>query len=587
MYTHFFGLLREPFSISPDPRYLFMSPRHHEALAHLLYGAAAGGGVVVLSGEIGTGKTTLCRCFLEQIPADCEVAYIFNPKLSVSELLQAICEEFGIATAPADSSNGVKDQVDALNRHLLAAHAEGRRSVLIIDEAQNLSIDVLEQLRLLTNLETSERKLLQIILIGQPELRGMLARPELEQLAQRVIARYHLRALSPQETASYIQHRLASAGLSAASPFQPQLIRRIHQISGGVPRRINLLCDRALLGAYSRNLTVVDRETLERAARELFDTPAPANGSRKAVAAALVLGLAATAAGFAWHDQLNVIAQQAIDRLAGAGAPSAAIAAVDATPTNEHKPEPPALPAPPTPAEPPAETEPVEPADLQPHPDTPILALDGNKPATVLDSSAQALQQLAPNWGVAASAATSCEALQPAGLRCYAGKGGLDELRQLDRPAILTLNAGDGRNYYAILDRLQDTEARLRVGNATETVSLVMLSRYFSGDFSTLWRLPPEYGEVVRKGDEGTEVDWIAAQLAKARHAAAPDGPQRFDDTMLERVREFQRVQGLKVDGVIGPATFMLLNRVAGIPEPRLRTAAPADASADATADGV
>ncbi len=584
MYLRFFGLHREPFSISPDPRYLFMSPRHHEALAHLLYGAAAGGGVVVLSGEIGTGKTTLCRCFLEQIPADCEVAYIFNPKLSVSELLQAICEEFGIATASSGAPTGVKDQVDALNRHLLAAHAEGRRSVLIIDEAQNLSIDVLEQLRLLTNLETSERKLLQIILIGQPELRGMLARPELEQLAQRVIARYHLRALSPQETASYVQHRLASAGLSAASPFQPQLMRHIHRISGGVPRRINLLCDRALLGAYSRNLAVVDRETLERAARELFDIPPPDKGSRKAVAAALMLSVAAVAAGFAWRDQLRTAGQRTIARFTQPDAPFAAVAADGTAPVavDVRKPEPPALPAPAS-AEAPSET---EPADLQPHPDTPILALAGGKPATVLDSSAQALQQLAPRWGVTAGAATSCEALQAAGLRCYAGKGGLDELRRLDRPAILTLNAGDGRNYYAILDRLQDTEARLRVGNATETVSLVMLSRYFSGDFSTLWRLPPDYGEVVRKGDEGTEVDWIAAQLAKARHAAAPDGPQRFDDTMLERVREFQRVQGLKVDGVIGPATFMLLNRVAGITEPSLH-ASPPDVPADATANGV
>ncbi|WP_141104187.1 ExeA family protein, partial [Noviherbaspirillum denitrificans] len=208
MYTKFFRLAQAPFSISPDPRYLFMSERHREALAHLLYGVDAGGGIVLLTGDIGTGKTTICRCFLEQVPANCNVAYIFNPKLTVTELLQSVCEEFHV---PLDKpAAGVKDYIDVLNRFLLAEHADGKNNVLVIDEAQNLSADVLEQLRLLTNLETNERKLLQIILIGQPELRAMLARPELEQLAQRVIAHYHLTALSEEETASYVQHRMAT-----------------------------------------------------------------------------------------------------------------------------------------------------------------------------------------------------------------------------------------------------------------------------------------------------------------------------------------------------------------------------------------
>lgn len=171
-----------------------MSERHREALAHLLYGVGSGGGFVLLTGEIGAGKTTVCRCFMEQIPENCQLAYIFNPKLSVEELLLSICEEFRIAVAPGMAR--VKGYVDAINAHLLASHAQGKNNVLIIDEAQNLSAAVLEQLRLLTNLETSERKLLQIILIGQPELRAMLARPELEQLAQRVIARYHLGSLT-------------------------------------------------------------------------------------------------------------------------------------------------------------------------------------------------------------------------------------------------------------------------------------------------------------------------------------------------------------------------------------------------------
>ncbi|MBC7941541.1 MAG: AAA family ATPase, partial [Chitinophagaceae bacterium] len=229
MYAPFFGLNKEPFSIAPDPHFLFMSEMHREALAHLLYGVSGGGGFVLLTGEIGAGKTTVCRAFLDQVPERCTVAYIFNPKLTVIELLQTVCEEFGI-TVPerAGAVPSLKAHVDALNTALLDAHAAGRQSVLIIDEAQSLAADVLEQLRLLTNLETAERKLLQIVLIGQPELRELLARPELEQLAQRVIARYHLPALTAAQTAQYIQHRLAVAGPAARVPFDAPALARIH-----------------------------------------------------------------------------------------------------------------------------------------------------------------------------------------------------------------------------------------------------------------------------------------------------------------------------------------------------------------------
>ncbi|MBV7430903.1 ExeA family protein, partial [Acidovorax sp. sif0732] len=283
MYAPFFGLQHPPFSIAPDPRYLFMSERHREALAHLLYGLDAGGGFVLLTGEVGTGKTTVCRCFLEQIPANCNVAYIFNPKLTVGELLRSICDEFGVPHKPAvPGVETVKDCIDPLNASLLAAHASGRNNVLIIDEAQNLAADVLEQLRLLTNLETSERKLLQIILIGQPELRAMVARPSMEQLAQRVIARFHLDALTPQETQQYIAHRLAVAGLNGPIPFERRAIQRVHALSHGVPRRINLLCDRALLGAYAAGARQVTRAIVNRAAREVFDAPASAAAARSA-----------------------------------------------------------------------------------------------------------------------------------------------------------------------------------------------------------------------------------------------------------------------------------------------------------------
>jgi general secretion pathway protein A len=271
VYNKHFGLKQAPFSIAPDPRYLFMSERHREALAHLLYGLHGTGGVVLLTGEIGAGKTTVCRCFLEQVPEKCNVAYIFNPKLTVPELLRTVCDEFGIPRGHIANAQGtVKDYVDAINEFLLRTHAVGQNNVLIIDEAQNLSVDVLEQLRLLTNLETTERKLLQIILIGQPELRDMLAQPALEQLAQRVTARYHLEALNEDETTQYMRHRLAISGRTGGMPFDTDARKRIHALSRGVPRRINLLCDRAMLGAYAAGRNRITGAMMDQAAVEVF-----------------------------------------------------------------------------------------------------------------------------------------------------------------------------------------------------------------------------------------------------------------------------------------------------------------------------
>jgi general secretion pathway protein A len=339
MYAAHFGLKREPFSIAPDPRYLFMSERHREALAHLLYGVRGGGGFVLLTGEIGAGKTTVCRCFLEQVPKRCNVAYIFNPKLTALELLQSVCEEFRIqVTGRGNEAPTLKDHVDALNEFLLRTHAAGQNNVLIIDEAQNLSIDVLEQLRLLTNLETNERKLLQIILIGQPELRDMLLKPELEQLAQRVVARYHLDPLAEEETAHYIKHRLSVAGMSGLIPFDREARHRVHELTRGVPRRINLLCDRALLGAYASGRQRVDRAIVDKAAHEVFDTRGRAGWSprrKMALAAGVTVGVVALASSALWlagaQRRSNAAERAAIAASAPASAASAASGAVSAS----------------------------------------------------------------------------------------------------------------------------------------------------------------------------------------------------------------------------------------------------------------
>ena len=266
MYESFFAFSDRPFSIAPDPRFLFLSERHREALAHLVYGLNDAGGFVMLTGEVGTGKTTLCRSLLAQVPPMVDVAFVLNPRLDAIELLETICDELRIDTAAARGS--AKQLIDRINAHLLASNASGRSTVLLIDEAQNLATDVLEQLRLLTNLETNERKLLRIILIGQPELAEQLARPDLRQLAQRITARYHLEALTASDTVAYVEHRLQVAGAKHTLFTAPSL-KTLHRAAGGIPRLINVIADRALLGAYAGGKREITPQMVRKAAGEI------------------------------------------------------------------------------------------------------------------------------------------------------------------------------------------------------------------------------------------------------------------------------------------------------------------------------
>ena len=594
MYAQFFGLTQEPFSIAPDPRYLFMSERHREALAHLLYGLGGGGGFVLLSGEVGAGKTTVCRCFLEQVPRRCNVAYIFNPKLTVRELLKTVCDEFHIPyTHVGLGAPTVKDYVDPLNDFLLRTHAVGQNNLLVIDEAQMLSAEVLEQLRLLTNLETNERKLLQIVLIGQPELRDMLARPELEQLAQRVIARFHLEALSEAETAQYITHRLAVAGRSNESPFDRKALHRIHQLSRGVPRRINLLCDRALLGAYASGRASVDRAIVDKAAAEVFGSAADGaprgwrlhRTARRAGAGllgALLLGALAFGMGSAWQGSLR----SAAARLAGDGARGAPNDSARGTPTtpgatSAPSAQPAAMPTP-TPAPAAALRAPLAataaaPASLAAAP-RPVVVTD---PQQILQSTTrdekQAWRELAPDWQLALGEADPCPAAQRQQVPCFkVASGTLALIRQLGRPGILTLRDGDTAPAYAVLTGLTDTIASLRMNGATQTVSLAVLATLWQGDFATLWRAPDGYTALLGPGSTGPVVDRLATQLAALDGRAPPLAGKPFDAALKARVYAFQLAQGLKPDGRAGPTTFMQLNRVRGPAEPRLSAPAAA-----------
>jgi general secretion pathway protein A len=547
MYTHFFNLKQSPFSIAPDPRYLFMSERHREALAHLLFGIGSGGGFVLLTGEIGAGKTTVCRCFMEQIPENCKLAYIFNPKLSVEELLLSICDEFGIELPPQGAGPvSVKGYVDAINAYLLASHAQAKNNVLIIDEAQNLSAEVLEQLRLLTNLETSERKLLQIILIGQPELRTMLARPELEQLAQRVIARYHLGSLSEAETGTYIEHRLAVAGATAIAPFPRRLMGLVHGLTKGVPRRINLLCDRALLGAYVENQPQVTRTILRKAAAEVFagadaTLGTPAIAQRWPLVAAGVIGGVVVSA-LAWQ-------------LASRGAKPVvadARAAVVAAPAS---------------ARPPASAAVAQPPALAAV--SPALAAEV-KPSQ--SDSVAALRQLAGMWGLTLVDGDPCASAARANLRCLQTKGGIEELRLLDRPAMLKLHDDPVAPNYVLLTALDDKQATIvAAGGKPQTVGVAALSARLDGEFTTFWRAPRSWRDEVRSGDQGPDVDWLAKRLSQIYDLKKPQENQPLDAALRKRLIEFQSAQNLKADGVAGPKTFIRLYQLGGVQEPRLQ----------------
>ena len=603
MYSQHFGLSQDPFSIAPDPRYLFMSERHREALAHLLFGVSgphstaggSGGGFVLLTGDIGTGKTTICRCFLEQIPAGCHVAYIFNPKLTVVELLQSICEEFHIAPGTtASPPTTAKDYIDALNAFLLQSHAAGQSCVLIIDEAQNLQADVLEQLRLLTNLETNARKLLQIVLIGQPELRTMLARPELEQLAQRVIARFHLNALTEAESTQYIQHRLAVAGHTGPLPFDRRALQAIHRLTHGVPRRINLLCGRALLGAWATGQHSATRRVVNKAAVEVFGaghatqrSPGMAGKAWLLAVTGVLLGAAATAAFTlsGWRPATQLPLQPAKAAAQSASAPSIAASAAS---SNSASPEAPpdassvgSAAAPPA-ASTPSALRPPLPASAtttpaaSPAPALALTSLDAVLPQLPGELT-QAWATLLPSWQLAANSANSadpCAAAAAQQLQCYrTTQLNLPLLRQLARPGILTLLAEDNTPRFAVLVGMADQTATLQIGAERHTVGLSALARRWRGDFATLWRAPDGYNPAARGGATGPAITQLALQLdllegTTAR--AAPRALQQLDTELKNRVRDFQRSHGLQADGQPGPMTYMQLESALGNNTPRL-----------------
>jgi general secretion pathway protein A len=553
MYLSFFGLLEKPFAITPDPRYLYLSARHAEALAHLMYGINEAGGFVQLTGEVGTGKTTIIRSLLAQTPKNAEIALILNPRMTAPEFLLTICEELGIGV-PDEATSSRKDLVDILNHYLLRAHANARRIVLVVDEAQNLAPEVLEQVRLLTNLETNTQKLLQIILIGQPELRDLLARNELRQLAQRVTGRYHLHPLSASETAAYVRHRLRVSG-ATSDIFSNLALAELFHLSGGVPRVINVIADRALLGAYTQDRHRLTGSLVRHAAGEVFGRRFAPRWLPWLGAAAAALVLAATVWGMwplsSWRLYRAVPSTVAVVKKA-VPAPAAATSA----PERALAPVAVASVAPPPPAAPPS---------LQ-------QLLEAHKDATGPDD---AFAHLFGLWGAhyVAGDTDPCTQATQQGMECLVQRGSFGQLRLYNRPAILLLKDDSGTKHQVVLAGLDDERARIDLAGQTHELAIGELSRYWFGDFVVLWRPGTQIVKPLSVGMHGDEVRWLRQSLERLQGVTATQATVSdiFDTELSHLVMDFQRQHRLSVDGIAGIQTQMVLaSAVAGSDSPLL-----------------
>jgi general secretion pathway protein A len=558
MYSEYFGFSDLPFTIAPDPRYLYLSAQHREALASLLYGINCNGGFVLLTGDVGTGKTTVCRCLLEQLPESAEVAFILNPKYSITELLEAVCDELKISYKR--SRTQIKGYIDVLNAHLLEAHAKGINTVLIIDEAQNLSLEVLEQIRLLTNLETSSQKLLQIVLIGQPELLDKLARPELRQLNQRITARYHLNALSHAELSAYVSHRLAVGG-SEAPLFTKAALWRLHRLTQGVPRMVNIICDRALLGAYVERRSKVGWGVLGRAAHEVRgDQAGPLSRRRLGLLLITLLGLMLGSAW--WYPEGAVVGLLAKlpaftgEVQASLVPPELAEAHVADEPTVAAVPE---QNVPVVVGQPevgvPTNTPLTSPGDWQWPAGTDLAATE------VL-----AYQGLFSLWGIEydpAVAPVVCQFARMHRLGCLLQPANLDELLKLNQPAVINLSNGAGESFFATLGSVDQRNGLARVSIAGEVrmVELAELRRWLQSNQLVLWRMPPDYQSPLRPEARSALVPWLEAQLAWIQgRQPATSRNEHYDQELQLQVLAFQHHYRLETDAVVGPQTLIQLS---------------------------
>ncbi|HEY5714912.1 MAG TPA: AAA family ATPase [Psychromonas sp.] len=584
MYQDFFSLKEQPFSISPDPDFLFLSDRHKEAIAHLQYGVQGNGGFVLLTGEVGTGKTTVCRKLLQEISATTDIAFILNPALTEIELLATICDEFHIAYAKDNIS--LKLLFDSLTTWMMNNHHQGRSAIVLIDEAQHLSFSVLEQLRLLTNIESNNKKPLQVILIGQTELQQKLKQSEFRQLAQRITARYHLLPLTEQESEYYIQHRLNVAGASFPI-FEAQALRKVFRSSQGVPRLINLLCDRSLLCAYTQNSLKVTAVMVKKASVEM-----ELSGNNSAFA---------TSFKSSWRFValllLTVVTllqlPEILLRLERMKEPSATLYAAAPLPADLQSAAAELHAAAPLPADlqsPAAELqstavfstesasetslapELIKQAGVAPRAEKESLNwFDGYPTLDISNATfANALLNLYAVWGYQTYIETvNCEQGKSVLLSCYSTNSSLKKLKQLNYPSVVKLETDDLDSLYAVLYRINGAYQLLIDGQLIE-VSETWFNRYWSGDLTLLWQAPFELQGYIKFGQQNEKIAWLVRQFNKL-HGAQLESENRFDLPLLEQVRAFQRDNSLKEDGIVGAQTLMPLLQQVNPQLPRLQ----------------
>lgn len=607
MYESYFGLKEKPFSIAPDPRYIYLSDAHEDALAHLLFGVKEGGGFALMTGEVGTGKTTLLRTLVQQLPEHIDLALVFNPMLSPLQFVATVCDELKI---PYDTDKAsLKLLIDALNKHLLEAYLDGRRTILIIDEAQSLSVEVLEQVRLLTNLETTREKLLQIILIGQPELRETLARTDMRQLAQRITDVFHLEPLGIQEVRNYLVHRLTIAG-AQKTIFSDSAVRAIYNASGGVPRLVNELADKALLAAYAREKRQVDRKMVREASKQVLASRNEASfGWLWGITAGVVI-LAVSGVFYLWLQSVSTTSDPALQPPAASGqvrddpAPAAIVnepsvakqPVVEDTPvlisngvTKPYAPEESADQATTYIADPPAlqNAEGTLRSQSQQTEDdaeqiTAGQGMDSEKESTELSSREavsldewiydhseetsrqNALRELVSVWNVDVdSSSDPCKSIQEYGLRCLKMNGSWAMINEINRPVIVQLHLGDQRSHYVTLLGSDDESVVMRFNSAVYHFPYAELSARWFGEFELIWQEPPTgFGSAMIPGDRGEQIEWLRGRLAEinGEEIQPENGEDLFDESLAEAVRSFQASNHLTPDAMVGTQTIIRLN---------------------------
>jgi general secretion pathway protein A len=545
MYLKHFSLNERPFTISPDPRFLFMSNRYREALAHLTYGVQEGGGFVLLTGEVGTGKTTVCRCLLQQLPEKTRLAFVLNPKLNSIELLATICDELKVSYP--ENCVSLKILTDKLSEYLLKSYQEGFNVVVMIDEAQNLETEVLEQIRLLTNLETNQKKLLQIILVGQPELQEKLAQRDLRQLAQRITARYHLRPLNIKETVAYVLHRVRIAG-SQKSPFSRESIEYLHAKTMGIPRLVNTICDRALFAAATRQKDRVNKSIMAQAVKEVMGEPESALDKKRyqsqmtshkivnqwvrpLVASIVIVSVIFAAYWMGQQNQSADIVQANI-------------------------------------------TEKVLPITVKP-------VVEENLTAKLIGDQRWdyngnwSMQSLLALWQVEYSPLRDgdyCDFSATYGLKCGEYQGQWQQLREFNRPAILKFSAGLQGEFWGTLKSLKGQSALMVFGDKETLVTLDKLSTLWTGKFILLWQSPQGFNGDIKMGDQGEAVSWLSQSLIDINQLTLSNESAEisslFDLKLKSKLVDYQAKRNINADGIVGMQTILKINveNLPGIP---------------------